>query len=100
MNNTIIAPRNYGNLSDIDTILPFDGRDVYIWNLEWKHNGRGHYLLTLQMEIDDEPCTLNAFTNDSKMYDDRLDEDGELNIDTLHKAIEYIITNCQHELEL
>jgi hypothetical protein len=99
MNNTITAPRKYGNLSDIDTILPFDGKDVCIWNLEWIPKGRGHYSLLLQLEVDDTPCTLMASTTDSKMYDDRIDDDGELDIHTLHDAIEYVIKNCQHELE-
>ena len=99
MNNTIYAPRNYGNLSGIDTLLPFDNRDVHIWNLEWTPKGKGRYSLALQMEVDDVPCTLMTSTTDSKMYDDRLNDDGELNIHTLHQAIEYVINNCQYELE-
>lgn len=99
MNNTIIAPRNYGNIDFIDPLLPCNNQEVLITHVENQFLGRGMYKLLLHFMANDNKIILTCTTTDSRLIDNWRDEDGEPFIPSIHKAIEIILENNQNELE-
>ena len=99
MNNNIIAPRIYGNIDFIDPLLPFSNQEVYITHVENRFLGRGHYRLSVHVCVNNSIAELSTTTTNTRLTDEWYDEDGELVIDSIHKAIELVLQDNQHELE-
>jgi hypothetical protein len=99
MNNTIISPRYFGDLSGIDSLLPFDNKEVGVYNIEYCRSGYGRYKLTLSIDVDNVRALLTSYTDDSRMIDEWRTRDGELNIKSIRKAIEHVLEHNQLELE-
>lgn len=99
MNNTIISPRYFGDLSGIDSLLPFDNKEVGVYNIEFCRAKYGSYKLTLSIDVDNVHALLTSYTQDSRMIDEWRKRDGELNLKSIRKAIEHVLENNQLELE-
>lgn len=99
MNNTIISPPYFGDLSSIDFLLPFDNKEVIISNIEHCKSRYGRYKLTLSIDVGEERALLTSYTDDSRMIDEWRTREGELNIMSIRKAIKHVLEHNQMELE-
>lgn len=106
MTNTINTPGylNELNLQSIDEALPFEGKEVWIWSIENRMTGYGHWRLSLEIEINGDRHTLATTTTDSLMIDywDGLDgeDHGILDDDYVGKfdAIETVLKGNEERL--
>lgn len=78
MKNIISSPIHGIDLSQIDTLLPFENSSVWLWHITHKKTGYGHWQLILDLDIDDKKIILSYVTTDSHMIDywDGLDENA------------------------
>ena len=77
MKNIINSPITGLDVNSIDQILPFEGKEVWIWSISKSFRSYGHWALTLDIEVNGRKKTLTAITTNSLMVDYWEGLDGE-----------------------
>lgn len=95
MTNTINLPNDLSslNVDAIDSMLPFDGKDVWIWYVSKEFKSHGHWTLTVSIEVAGANKKLKAITTNSELIDNW--------DDSLQQAVEIVLgANEERLMEL
>ena len=104
MKNIINSPITDLDLNSIDQLLPFEGKEVWIWHISKLFRSYGHWTLSAEVEVEGRKQTLTAVTTNSHMIDnwDGLDGEPQNFVDADYvgkqKAIEEVLGDNEERL--
>lgn len=77
---------------ELDSLLPFEGKKVWLWNVSKTETGYGHWKIAVELEIDGEKIELTHTTTNSRLIDAWKDDAGEVNQSTITTVIDMTLS--------
>lgn len=94
---------NYLNVQitnkEINDNVNFEGSDLRIYSLNTKKVGYGHFQLSLQVELDDEPMIFSEVTTDTLMIDNMTEDDDKVSDEAIKTAVLWVLNRTELEAE-